>query len=233
MKKLFLLLSYLILFSACSSDDSSINGSQTSENKLKKVTTNEEVTTFFYSNNQISYTITNEISTGDEYKEEYIYENGVISKIKRYTNNVYQSNSDTFYAYSNGKISTSSSNEDDILFSHQYTYNSLNQMTKDAQYDDGVYNSEETFTYFSDGNIQSHSHSAFSGIYNFTYDNKINPLYYAYPEYYSKILAISKNNETTDGTFTFEYVYNSDNLPIQKTTKLSGTVFSVENFEYY
>lgn len=233
MKKLILLLSVFILFSACSSDDSSGSGSENLQNKLKKVINNEEVTTFFYSNNQISYTISVNISNGDEYKREYVYENGKLTRIKKYTNNVYQSNSDLFIVYNGQNIITSSSTEDNILFSHQYTYNNLNQMITDAQYDNGVYNSQENFTYSSNGNIQTRSHSAFSGTYTYTYDNKENPLYYAYPESYSKILAISKNNEITDGTFTFEYVYNSNDLPTQKTTKLSGTVFGVENFEYY
>ena len=232
MKKTIILLIALSLFS-CSSDDKGSSSEPTNNHKLKKITSGNQSQTFYYSGNNISYTEESEIS-GEIYKNEFVYENNKLVKLKRYINNVYQSNNDLFFQYTNEKITTSSGYEDNILFSHQYTYNSLGQMTIDAQYDNGVYNSEETFTYFSNGNIESHSHSAFTGTYYYTYDNKSNPLYFALPESLSKIWAISRNNEISKSpNYTFEYEYNSNNLPTKKITKMNGNLIETELYEYY
>ena len=232
MKKILFLLFVTSIFS-CSSDEPSTTEEPGTNFKLKKITSGNQYQTFHYVGNNISYTEEIE-SSGEIYKSEFIYENNKLIKLKRYINNVYQSNNDLFFQYTNEKITTSSSYEDNILFSHQYTYNSSGQMTIDAQYDDGVYNSEETFTYFSNGNIESHSHSAFTGTYYYTYDNKSNPLYYAFPESLSKIWAISKNNEISKSpNYTFEYEYNSNNLPTKKITKMNGNIIATELYEYY
>jgi len=234
MKKiLFLFTSILIL--SCSSDESNSNTDEVPSTnfKLKKITSTQQSLEFFYNGNNLTSVVETE-NQNSIYKTELVYENNKLVRLKRFINNVYQSNDDLFFQYTNENITTSSGYGDNILFSHQYSYNSLGQMITDAQYDDGVYNSEETFTYFSDGNIESHSHSAFSGTYFYTYDNKSNPLYYSYPLSLSKISAISKNNEISKSTnFTYEYEYNSNNLPIKKIYKFNGNVSGTEFYEYY
>lgn len=232
MKKiLFLFLAMSTL--SCSSDDSNSNEETSISFKLKKITSGQQTLEFFYEGNKLTNVVENE-NPSSIYKTELVYENNKLIKLKRFINNVYQSNNDLFFQYTNENITTSSGYEDNILFSHQYSYNSLGQMITDAQYDDGVYNSEETFTYLPNGNIESHSHSAFSGTYFFTYDNKSNPIYYTYPVSLSKIWAISKNNEISKSTdFTYEYEYNSNNLPIKKISKMNGNIIETEIYEYY
>jgi len=232
MKKTLILLLLLSIFS-CSSDDTSTTEEPSANFKLKKISSIQETLEFSYDGNKLINVIETE-NQGSVYKTELVYENNKIVRLKRFINNVYQSNNDLFFEYTDDKISVSSGYEDNILFSHQYEYNSLGQMITDAQYDDGIYNSEENFTYTSDGNIETHSHTAFSGTHTYTYDSKSNPIYYAYPLSLSKIWAISKNNYLSKNTdLTYEYEYNSENLPIEKISKLNGNIIETELFEYY
>lgn len=219
----------LLAFFGCSENNEAVK-ENVSNYRLKKITRDSETVEFFYNKNQLSYILTKELN-GDDYKSLFIYENGRVIQIKNYTNNVYQSNEDNYFVYLNNDIKTSSGYEDGILFSHQYEYNDLKQMIVDSQYNDGIYDSKNTYTYYSNGNIKSNVHSDFdSGGFNYDYDDKINPYYYTYPSELCKIWVISKNN-VLNGRTKFEY--DSNNLPIKRTEKYTESYEEVEYFEYY
>lgn len=229
MKNILKFLALSILFISCSSDDNSGGGQNPEPQsiRLKKITYSDGSTTnFIYNNNILSEVIG--VSQNQNLKREFIYENNKLVRLKKYVNNVYQSNEDLFFQYTNSNITTSSGYESNILFSHQYQYNTLSQMTEDAQYDDSSYCCTNFYTYNSNGNISLISNSENSFTTTFSYDDKKNPLYYTYPEAYSKIKEISKNNIISESSITYNYEYNSDNFPLKK--KLGTT--DVEIYEY-
>lgn len=221
MKKLLLFSMALFALNSCSSDDS--GQSTTSEDvKLKSISSETSITEIYYSGNQLNYIETERFGEGI-FKTVYIYENGVIVGQKDYENGIYKANEDNTYIYDNGNIIKASGVEDGILFLHEYTYNSSNQMTVDAQYNDGVYCCSSIYEYDSSGNVNYGSGY---------YDNKKNPIYYVFPEAFNKIKKTSKNNAVDSGKYIYEY--NESGFPTKKKTKdENGSIIKTELFQYY
>ncbi|WP_339889764.1 hypothetical protein [uncultured Flavobacterium sp.] len=232
MKKIITILIVSILFFSCSSDDSSDNSNNTEPQtiKLKKITYSDGSTlNFSYSNNILSQTVG--VSQNETFKREFVYENDKLVRIKNYVNNLYLNNEDIVYQYIGNNISSSLGYEGNILFSHQFSYNNSNQMIEDSQSDNSVYCCSNYYTYNSNGNILIKSNSDNNFTTNYTYDDKKNPLFYSFPEAYSKIKEISKNNIISED-FNYSYTYNSSDFPITKNQLSSGLSVLVETYEY-
>ena len=243
MKKIIAILILITVF-GCSSESgpgTDVNAPEINQLYLSKIIETDiagngsiRTTVLNYNGDRLNTIVGSSSDEDAVYKTEYVYENDKATKLKRFENDVYQPKQDLNFVYDGNNILTSSGYDNSsILFSHQYKYNGKNQMITDAQYDDGKYNSEKTYTYFINGNVESVSHSAFSGVHYYTFDDKINPMYFTVTEPLAKIYGWSKNNPTSNGNNTFDYEYNSQGYPIKITEKREGNIIiSVQVLEY-
>ena len=223
MKKITLLLITLLLIS-CSKDDA-----EEIENTKPKLTYQIiEV----YENDNLQETFKITVTYGNngfvsevndsylEHKDIFIYnEKNQLIEIQDLTHNTTAS----FIYNSKGLIIEEITGDGDQVF--YYTYNDKDQVITDTnKSSEGEYITN--YEYNSNGNMINDG----DGIY--TYDNKINPVYFSATEQYSKILGNSRNNiETiTRGGNTKEYIYeyNQENYPIKETHATRVTYYHYE-----
>ncbi|MFV9552585.1 hypothetical protein [Algibacter sp. PT7-4] len=234
MKKITILLSLLTLILSCSSNDDNGNENEqpTSEFKLVKVEQFDndnnltETTTYEYDQNFRLFKST-EIDSENSTRT-YNYSGNKITSINL-------SSGETINYTYNGDLITNRSNvEDGITFTDEYEYNSANQLISETSYENGNFQCEKTWTYNSQDNIATASHSCFTGTKHFEYDNKKNPNDLLFNSGILKTYEIGHNNitqisdENSNITQTRTYEYNSQGYPIVEITNIGSFSFRTE-----
>src|SRR5690606_19034185 len=133
------------------------------------------------------------------------------------------------FTYNNDLIINRSGIEDNILFTHEYTYNSSKQMISDKQYDDGIFCCENTFAYSTSGNISKRNGST-----TYEYDDKNNPLKAALPVELLRIDDYPNNNNILkiNSETRFSYEYNEKGYPIKRYTYYNNQILATKDYEY-
>lgn len=237
MKKLLIILS-ATLFVACSSENNDTNSNSTNTLKLLSFTETEygNTETINYTYNGSNITGFNEADNTSINSFVFGYSNNLLSTITSYHNDIVGSIST--FTYSNGKVTSKLSEEDNIDFNHVYTYNSGSQMTNEKQYSNGNLDDSQDYEYNLDGNISKHLYGN-SNYTTFEYDTKKNPYSLIYSEAIMKSYGVgySKNNitkSTSDsGTvILYEYQYNEEGYPISVVGRTNGDIVISKTFVY-
>ncbi|WP_341217067.1 hypothetical protein [uncultured Wocania sp.] len=136
------------------------------------------------------------------------------------------------YTYNDDLIIGMSVIEDNILFTHEYSYNASSELILDKQYNDDVFCCEESYEYINGNRLKSVSNQG--GISNYEYDNKKNPKTAYIPvqliridDYPSKNNIININSEKR-----FDYEYNNEGFPTKLNGYFNGNVFYTIEYTY-
>lgn len=240
MKRILFLIVASIAIVSCSEDENnnSVNSELPKLKKTIKVYPNNLISTteYFYSGGNLSEVVTHMSNSDNNYKYEYIYDEGVVTIEKKYINNQYISGSDRTFNYDNDKLSYTLVNEDGILTKNEYTYDNSGRLSIKKQYDNGNLSETSNYVLYENGNVNKVIKDEGEYILTYTYDDNKNPVFYSYSGVYFP--EISKNNTLTrvsnDGfdNLSYTYEYNESGLPI-KCTEVSNTSTSVTTYEYY
>ena len=243
-----ILTSFLIL--SCSNDDSSSESSNTNGTRMVKgVATFNNGTTqtsrYYYEGNHLVKTVQNDITNV------FIYSGENIIKVENYTN-ANTLSSTTFCDYNaQGKLAkiygTSLNGQP---YSFVYNYNTDNSTTivkyNGAETTENIVNTGTI--YINDGEIIKKVMTKPNGetaTYDYTYDDKNNPrknypAYYAifqYSDWGSGVTGNQHNCITVSnegGGYNYQYEYNSDGYPIEKTRiDSNGNLMDGVNNYYY
>jgi hypothetical protein len=255
MKKIALLFCVIMLVSCGGDSDSDTNNpaetsnsgsSNTNSVLLRKIEEFESDGTLrftevytYNSDNFIKKTVITYVNSPTR-TDLYIYENGKITK-KIITRDNGETSTQEYF-YDNGLIVLMEANEDMNTYYTKFTYNSQGYFTTRIE---GTVNSgdEDVFTYNSSNQIVKEKTKYF--ISEYEYDNKTNYFKPFITEAYYKMDRHSDNNMTklisssqfssgtnTIATYTFEYKYNSDGLPIEIIEKKDDVIKSVIKLTY-
>jgi hypothetical protein len=194
------------------------------------------------------YTIKNEV----DYYENYIYQQGLLSKITKSGNN--GEFAEERFFYTNGQTTTveywqkDSSATLQKIHSIAFEY-SGGQLTRSTS---TFYNGSPSYYSiynFSNGNLISvkaynlTTHALLEEDF-YAYDNKINPFHLLTPQYIGNPVSSSKNNVVhykivsykhvpTNPELSFEYGYNDKDYPVKKyIVGASGNRYLDESFSY-
>lgn len=236
MKKIILFFASAFLLS-CSNDDDSNNGNNDQQTKLTKVTEKiffgdelflEGSVIYDYHENGFVKSITslhNENITTNTYDSD-----NKLIKVN-YENNENPSESCFFeYEYENGLIETEISSNGDRT---NFTYNSNKQLTESEEIHGSqvkIYN----YQYDSNGNLIKIIQDG-EMIDSLTYDTKVNPYQYLYPEAVNKIRFTGKNNiiYQKSRSNNMVYEYNAQNFPIKSNNDRNGELGDVSEIREY
>ena len=235
MKKIILLLSIIIL-NSCSRDDNG-TGPINNDLRVKKITESNSVTNFLYSNNLLSETI--KTTPGElDFHKEYFYTNGKITQTKAYRinpNNVLSDLEIHNYSYTGNNITSSTLDQDGVVYNNTYTYVNDKLTNRKEFFFNGNLNTNYNYEYYPDGRLKKEDANGFVTNFN-TYDSKINYSQLYLTNELQKLYLVSVNNLTgssnTNGAYTYEYLYNSNNLPTKVESFLNGVLISTKVIQY-
>lgn len=259
MKKIVCLFGVLALtLTSCSKDDDNTNGNniflpKTIQRTDEAFPVENKISTIVYDGNKI-VSITNQFT-----KIEFTYTGNLITKKIDYNVSGVQptKNSETSYAYANGKLQTVSSSITGIGSNKtEYTYNSDGTIKKETYITtSGVevkLSNSELFTVVN-GNltkiVSSGPNTTITDVYNYDTKNNVfkNVLGFSLlldqqithslgQDIYSSVNNIEKSTETINSNpidYTAKYDYNAKGYPIKKTSyNQDGTVKEVFDYTY-
>lgn len=192
-------------------------------------------TNFIYSGDVLLREEGTESPGNNTFKTEFNYVNNKLQSLTYYDNNVL-SGTNTF-SYTGELITSSLSNESNIDFTHNYIYNSSNQMKNEKQYSNGNLDGSTDYEYNAQGNI--FKALWFSGFTSYEYDTNKNPYSLIFSDAVMKIYGIgySKNNiskqtDSNGSISTFEFAYNDSAYPTQIIEKQNGISVVKTTFTY-
>jgi hypothetical protein len=231
MKKILFLFIAAVTFGCTNDDNSSVNPETGTGTKLSKISYQSEsmagYSSYFYDKDKLSDIIETNINHELSYRHEMVYDGDNLVKIKHYRDGKYLNDQDTDYTYSNGRITEAFTRTTDFSYKTEYKYNSKGELLSQSRIIGNGSPETTTYTYDNNGNIKTVSSNSFDTVYEYSYDNKVNPEYYAYPKAIAVINGLSKNNTLSRkssyefNNFTYSYTYNEAGLPIERKT-LSG-----------
>lgn len=217
--------------------------------EIRKIYTNGIITNtytynYIYENNLLSKITFLSASDNSVGNFSYVYLNGkTIEENYESIPNTFSFKSNFTYnglliASSTGMSSYVGSNNNVVnsTYSTTYTYNINNRLINATEYRNGVPNSETTYEYYTNGNkskmIRTTITNSTTTNYE-SYDNKVNPYFTSLTPATLALNTISTNNCTQRGTTTYEYAYNTSNLPVKVTQKEAGAIKEVSTYQYY
>lgn len=210
MKKIALLFVLSLFIVACNSNDDDGSNPQGANNfkKIKTITSENSVSTYHYNSNGFL----GEIILNDEHvsKVKFVYSGNKILLSEIYT--VFSPDPIVEKYFYEGNFIVKSEKEHSYI---EYFYNDQKQLVKAIKThpNSPAQNHELLYSYYQNGNLFSMTSS--SGFYEtYDYDDKINPHYYIYPDSYTKIARLYKNNLTRSGDFHQSYEYDSEGYPV-------------------
>ncbi|MDN3493071.1 hypothetical protein [Winogradskyella bathintestinalis] len=242
MKKILMSIIITTFLYSCSSDSNENINQNSSYYRLVEKTeiSNDgdiETTNYEYYSNGNLRRIINDTYSGT-YIGDYIYDNEDLLIKTDYGEwfSTYSYNSSGLI-----EIATNSPDEEGIITTREYTYNSLGQKTIDIQYDNNIYCCETEFVYNSNGNISEINSTDGEGggsSTGFTYDNKKRP------EFAMGLTDASfwideranQNNILDNGNgATTTYEYNDQGYPTKSTIVfnfMGNIITNVINYQY-
>lgn len=117
---------------------------------------------------------------------------------------------------------------DDETKTTQYEYNDRMQLISEKEFfENGSLYLHYQYEYYENGNLKTISDIIYHRTTNIEeYDDKENPYHYLLPSEYTRILTgTSKNNILLGSNQNYQYLYNNEGFPIQRTSVGSGFIY--------
>jgi len=230
MKKLLLLITITsLLITSCTNDDTISRIPQGDYKLTKEVMKNangdvSDIYEYEYTNGLLTKKIRLN-NQGTEYITTYFYD--VNNKITH----CIDSGLTTNFHYTGNQITSITKTFNATLYTQTFTYNSLGQLTKREQSQNGgAPNATYNYTYDNNSNISTLEIDSVI-VCTYSYDNGHNPNRLVYLDELSTIYDIDYNNVVLFNIYIYTYEYNLENYPTKKANYGSNNVIS-ETTEY-